>query len=440
MEILLLAEFLVEISASICFLILSILMFVLPKIKNIRSIFYIRISLFFFGLVKLFDGFATLNNDLLGRVCGVMIFPTVLFAIIGINLTIKDSANSFIFYIVFGLGILLLYISIQPEATIRVTTFNYQVVKSFGLFRFIMYLFLFLFICYILFWGIKTSLNAPFLIKKEANIFLIGTILSSIFGFLFQYLIDISPIFVYFTNIFVSLGIIIIIYAIIKEPKLLYVLPFTIYRLLVKNKEGYPLYDHDWSESNLNEKAFTGFLNTVQVMSEEIMNIGSLVDIQLDEGIVILNKSEYITIGLVASKSSKLLRNAVANFAKDFENKFERLLKKSCIDMNEYQTAYELIEKYFSNFPYRIVKDKKHPLLLSHKKLKLPHHIEKKYKDIFTEKYEYEDTQTDLAKSPSSLSTEFLGFYNENIDEIEVLDNEIKELDDMKIKNNKKLI
>ncbi len=439
METLLLLELLIEFGASICFLIFTILMFILPKIKTIRSVFFIRISFIFFSLFKFFDGFATLNNDLSARLVGIFIFPAVFFAIIGINFTIKDSANSFILYIIFGFGILSLYLATQPEAITKLITFNYEVVKVAGLFRYLVLSFIALFAFYMLYWIIKTWLNAPYLIKKEANVFLIGGMISSIIGLIFQIILFISPIFKYCMEFFLILGLAIVFYAIIKEPKLLYILPFTIFRLIVKDKEGYPLYDHDWSESNLNEKAFTGFLNTVQVMSEEIMNIGSLVDIQLDEGIIILNKSEYITIGLVASKSSKLLRNAVTSFSKDFENRFERLLKKSCVDMNEYQTAYELIEKYFSNFPYRIIKDKRHPLLLSHKKLKLPHHIEKKYKDIFAEKYEYEDIETDLAKSPVGLSTEFIEFYNENIDELGELDSKIKKLDDINTKNNKLL-
>ena len=186
MEILLLTEFLVEISASISLLIFSILMFILPKIKNIRSIFYIRISLFFLSLVKCFDGFATLNYELSARIFGVFTFPAVFFAIIGISLTIRDSSKSFIFYIIFGFGILLLYLATQPEATRRVITFGYQVVKVAGLYRFLIFSFTSLFSLYMFYWGIKTSLNAPFLIRKEANICLIGTILSSISGFLFS--------------------------------------------------------------------------------------------------------------------------------------------------------------------------------------------------------------------------------------------------------------
>ena len=134
-------------------------------------------------------------------------------------------------------------------------------------------------------------------------------------------------------------------FSILREPKLLYILPFTIYRILVKDKEGYPLFDHDWAESNINEILFTGFINSVQIMSEEVMKVGGLLDINLKEGILILDELNYITVGVVASKSSGLLKDSLIDFSREFENKFQRELKKSIRNKETYSSAYELIEK-----------------------------------------------------------------------------------------------
>ena len=35
-------------------------------------------------------------------------------------------------------------------------------------------------------------------------------------------------------------------------------LPFSLHRIIVKDKDGDPLFDHDWSETNISEKIFTG--------------------------------------------------------------------------------------------------------------------------------------------------------------------------------------
>jgi hypothetical protein len=91
---------------------------------------------------------------------------------------------------------------------------------------------------------------------------------------------------------------------------------------------------------------FTGFINAIQLMSKEVMNIGGLVDINLERGILILQDSELITVGLIASKSSKLLRDTLVNFSDDFEQQFERQLKQKISDRSQYDPAYLLIDKY----------------------------------------------------------------------------------------------
>jgi hypothetical protein len=227
------------------------------------------------------------------------------------------------------------------------------------------------------------------------------------------------------------IGLIIINLAFLREPKLLFILPFKIYRIVVKDKNGHPLYDHDWSETEISETIFTGFLNAVQLMSEEVMHIGGLLDINLEDGILILKESENITVGLVASKSSKLLRDSVINFTNDFETKFKRELKSSVTKMSQYDAAFELIEKYFSNFPYSIIKSKKQCLLLTGKHAKIPLELENKLRQIFPDEDEFEAIKTELLKTPLSFSSEFTKFVEEMRDENEELsDEEMKYLDD----------
>ncbi|KKM64469.1 hypothetical protein LCGC14_0851670 [marine sediment metagenome] len=59
-----------------------------------------------------------------------------------------------------------------------------------------------------------------------------------------------------------------------KNVKILYVLPYPIYRISVRDHKGNLLYDHDWSESSISETAFSGFLNAIEIMIEEIMQMG----------------------------------------------------------------------------------------------------------------------------------------------------------------------
>lgn len=423
MELFQTIEFLFEIGTGISYLLLATLTYTKSKIKKIPSVFYLRLSFSFFGFLKICDGFATiLNNIFLAQIYGICFFPFVFFLIIGINYTIRDNAISISLFITFGLGILLIYISLQPNIAKIILKAGQERIEMNEFLNLLIYILAIIGALYTFYWGFKTWLNAPFYIKREATIFFIGNFIATVVTMFIQSLMIILPIMILIYNITVSIGLIICMYAIFKEPKLLYILPFTIYRIVVKDQNGNALYDHDWSESDVKEMIFTGFLNAVQIMSEEIMKIGGLLDINLHKGILILNESKYITVGLVSSKSSKLLRNSVTKFSNDFEEKFERILKKKCIDMTEYETAYELIEKHFSNFPYRISKEKKHPLTLSYKQKKLPLEKEKNLKNIIKNEEEYEFVKTEMSKSPISLSSGFFDLYNEledQIDEIE---------------------
>ena len=113
------------------------------------------------------------------------------------------------------------------------------------------------------------------------------------------------------------------------------------------------------------------------------MHVGGILDINLNEEILIVTRNKYITVGLLASKASKLLRDCVNNFTNDFENKFKSLLEKSCIDMNEYKLACEFIDKYFSIIPYQNINNKNQLITLSHKYHDLLKQIKNNFKFIF---------------------------------------------------------
>jgi len=379
-----------------------------------------------------FDGLAILFlSELFSRISGMILFPLALFVIIGINYTIKENFYSIGLILVCSLGILLVYLSLQPGAVGISKDIGYPRTDWRGLFNIIGMLFSAIASFYLLYWGARTFFNAPFLIKKDASLLFLGVMIASLFGMLFYLLYIFDTFFILLSNFSMIIGLLIFTIAIIREPKLLYIFPFTVYRIVVKDREGHPLFDHDWSESNISEKIFTGFLNAVQLMSEEVMHIGGLLDINLEEGILILKESERITVGLVASKSSKLLRDSVVSFTTDFEQKFDRELKKSIEDMSAYESAYELIEKYFSNFPYKILKSKKQPLLLTGKFIKIPQELDNKLRSVFTDEKEYEAIKAELIKSPLSVPSEFLKSYEEMQEELQQISGEdVKYLDE----------
>ena len=407
-------EVIVEIFASTTIFVAALLTYFEPRTKKIRSLFFIRMGMIFMALFFVFDLLANLFlSTILARLYPIMLFPTSIFFLIGINFMIKESFNSIYLIIAFGAGVLLCYLAFQPDAVGFEFEWGYLNVNPVGMFEVLEDFLSFIIIIPVFYWGLKTWLNVPILIRKEGLIFFIGIIIVApitLTVFVFYYW---DPSFILFSDITLSVGVLIMCIAIFMEPKILYILPFSVYRILVKDRDGFSLFDHDWSESDIDEPIFTGFINAAQLMSREVMKIGGLLSIDLTEGILILNESEYITVGLVASKSSKLLRDALIGFSIDFQIKFERELKKLSRDKKEYITAYELIEKHFANFPSKLIKSRKQPLMLMTKYKEVPIALESKLKEIFEEGDKYDSIKKELMNSPYGVSPTFFDLYGE---------------------------
>ena len=88
--------------------------------------------------------------------------------------------------------------------------------------------------------------------------------------------------------------------------------------------------------------------------------------------------------------------------------------------MKKYEPGYNLIDRHFSNFPYRKISDKHHPLLISAKNSKIPLQIADKYYDIFKDDEEIEKIKAELIRFPISSHDDFLKLYEELKDEKEV--------------------
>jgi hypothetical protein len=418
-------EVIVDFIVAVCGFILTITTYIKPKTKRITSLNYIRLAIFSSSIFILLDGLAILYiSKFLSIITGFTLIPLTLSLVIGITYIIKEDFYSLGFVVVIGLSVLLIYLGFQPNAVDIQMQGGYIRLPWMGLFGNIGMILTIISEIYLFYWGIKTLKNAPFLIKKEARVFFIGIFLASVVTMFFYLLNLIDTFYILIADFTLLIGFLITALSVIIEPKLLYILPFTVYRIVVKDREGYPLFDHDWSKSEISENIFTGFINAIQLMSEEIMNIGGLLDIQLKDGILILHESDNITVGLITSKSSKLLRYSVTNFTCDFENKFEKMLKEGNKDMRAYESADELVEKYFSNFPSRIISHKRKPLLLTERLLKLPLTLDTDLKTIIKDEEEFDFIKSEIFRTPESTAASFISLYNELKEELNDIENE----------------
>jgi hypothetical protein len=406
------------ISGSIL-LILSLKVYTSPKTRKIASIKYLATA-FLFGSAYNFFLFSAILflSELFTILYSLMSIGIVLFIVVAINYIVKDRLYSTNLIIIIIISTLLVYSMFQQPVVSIVLIDGFYTTIALGVFAFFSELLIVIGMLITFYWGLKTFLYSPPFIKKEARIFFLGITIMSIISFFIYFLYFFFSIFLILYSVIFSLGALIFMIAIIREPKLLYILPFEVNRILVKDREGFPLFDHDWSESNISDNIFSGFVNAVQIMSEEVINKGGILDIILSDGILILRESEFITVGLVASKPSKLLRESLINFSDEFQMKFMKLLKTNCREIDKYDDAYELIEKYFSNFPSKLVSGKDHPLFLTMKRKKLTPELENKMREIFDNEQEFEHMKEEIKKFPESAAWHFLKFYQENRDAI----------------------
>ena len=407
-------------------LILAIIVLKSPKTKKIRSVKYLAISILF-GSAFFFSVFFSILilSEVITIFYNLLYIGAALFFIMGINYIMKDRIYSTSLLIVITLSALIVFLAFQNPVVNIVVVSGFYTTEATGYFFFFSELLAAFTLLNMFYWGIKTYLYCPPFIKREATIFFLGTTLMSIITLFVYYLYFFFPIFLIIYPLVTSLGISTFMNAIIIEPKLLYILPFEINRILVKDREGFPLFDHDWSESTISDNIFSGFINAVQIMSEEVINKGGILDIILSDGILILRESEFITVGLIASKPSKLLRESLIHFSDEFESNFMRLLKSKCREMDKYDDAYLLLDKFFSNFPSKLVSDKDKPLYLTMKYKGLTPELENKMKEIFANEQEYEEMKKEILTYPEAAAWHFLKFYEENRDKIPYKDDKI---------------
>ncbi len=423
MNLYIILELVSLISITIIFLIITIAIQVSKVMKRFPLLFYLRLTSWFLVLYFITNIISiVLENGAFARIHIMLVFPFTFFFILFFNNMLKESYYTFGFIVSCCLGFLLIFLGTQPNAVKRITELGVEIYVPNGLFNIVDNIFYLLFISYFLFWGIKTWTISPFYLKKKSLLCFIGTIIFA-GGSIFHLLYYFNPIFNIFMHLLNLISILLITIVIMKEFKVLYVLPYTVYRISVRDNNGNPLYDHDWTDMNITETVFSGFLNAIEIMSEEVMHVGGILDINLNEGILLVTRCEHITVGLLASKASKLLRDCVNNFTIDFQNKFIRLLKKSCIDMKEYRSAYEFINKYFSIIPYNNIKNKNQLMTLSYEYHELPKQLEDNFKNIFGDKDEYKNVLNELIKTPCSKPSEFFDLYDElqfEINELEL--------------------
>ncbi len=262
--------------------------------------------------------------------------------------SIKKLIWYFFFIALYSYSSILHYI-VYPGTTIpeEIITFN-EVIRNYT-FLILMLTGSFLMPYYLF----KIYISAPSKLQKYTFISFLGGI---IFGIITPLLLIISRQTSALFLLSSSIGLLIIISAVfIKNPKLAFILPFKVMRLSIFNSEGGTLlFSHNWESGKkiIDDDLLSAMFQGIITILRESLGKGDLREISLEDAIVIAHKSTKFPLIyiLIATSTSKSLRNGLDTFVERFETKFKKRIDQALIS-SQVLTASEIVSETFSFLP-----------------------------------------------------------------------------------------
>ncbi len=372
------------------------------------------------ALIFVFEGLSFVFLDLtLNIISSMMNWYAVLFISMAINYTLKEDFNSPLLLIVIGIGALQHVFGILPGSTILVPELGFNTFVWVGVFNIIgniSYIMLFFLMSYL---GIKAWKYSPLELRHDANSFLSGVLLTVVGGGVSYFFTSIAAWMIYVSDSFALVGSFVYLYIVIKEPRLCYILPFSIYRLTITDKKGNTLYTFDWARTTIKNAKLARYIDEIESVSDHVSHIGGTIDLSFEAGVVLIRKGDHTTTALVASRSSRVLRDALNKFSKAFEARYKAALQEPKLEKKEFDTSYTLIQEHFSNFPSRMITSKSQQLFISGFPGGFAPGEEEKLKGIIKDDDELELVKKEMEKTPKCVPDAFIKLYEEMKDEID---------------------
>ena len=203
------------------------------------------------------------------------------------------------------------------------------------------------------FYLLKIHIKAPRNLKKDTKYLVAAAILLGPIGpVLYAYFNTYVPgiMFIPF-----SLGVLITSIVFTKQPKIAFILPFKALRLTVfKVEGGANLYTYDWEsgKSLIDEDLFAAMIDGVSSLIRDSIQSGEIREVKMENAALIIQKSDNFNIAhvIIATHTSKALREGLLSFSKKFDEKFSEYIDQSH-EVSRFSTATELVTHYFSFLP-----------------------------------------------------------------------------------------
>ncbi len=150
-----------------------------------------------------------------------------------------------------------------------------------------------------------------------------------------------------------SSSFVMIVYICIAHSEFLSIITYTLDRLIVIHAEnGVLLFSHSWVKRKHDDVDLVApLLQALQSMSFEVLKLGHMTELHLEEGNLMFQKSDHVIVGIVSSRSTVYLRTRLSMFIDTFEIQFKQDLEAPNIDLTQFKRANVLVDKIFQAIP-----------------------------------------------------------------------------------------
>ncbi|MHA2287301.1 MAG: hypothetical protein ACXABG_00815 [Promethearchaeota archaeon] len=346
--VLVIAAFIAGILNFVCFL----LLFTYAKKRNNHLVYLFAASWLFQAIFWFLDGTAHfLYSTILMAIAIIPQMISVPCLFIFFDLIKKERVSSIKLSILFLLEVLLLILTFLPGGLQVIPGYG---VHNVGSVRVMQIIFMIYYFWTFFSWSYLTWKRAPKEMKHIVNFLLFGSI---VFSFVTAFMYILGGYIKVFNSIgFVThaFGALFTIIAIWRDPKIIYILPFKAYRILVVDTNaGTGLFKYDWAElKSVDENIFSMVLQAVGAILDEVLKKGEIKEIKMDQAVLLVQheRNSPVASVLVTSKSSKSLKYGLKQFNREFIEKYKSQFD-GLYEVSRFKGAKDIVEHVFDFVP-----------------------------------------------------------------------------------------
>ncbi len=196
--------------------------------------------------------------------------------------------------------------------------------------------------------------RAPTSLKKPALLLFAGAIIWGP-GNLVLILFQATKVVPGITHAIGGIGVLVLVIAITKYPRLGHLLPFKALRVTVMDTSaGIPLFTHIWASGDhrVEDELFSGMVQGVSLIVKESVAAGDFEELKTARAVLIMRWVEKYPIAcvLVATRSSRALRQSLDRFAGRFIEEFAGALAQPT-NVGQFKPASKLVAECFPLIP-----------------------------------------------------------------------------------------